>query len=49
MQMFGRIVVVEQFDNIGIETQYLDGDTYGQKLSDTSAAAKELMTSIGLI
>ncbi len=41
--------VIEQFDNIGIETQYLDGDTYGQKLSDTSAAAKELMTSIGLI
>ena len=41
--------VIDQFDNIGIETQYLDGDTYGQKLSDTSTAAKELMTSIGLI
>lgn len=41
--------VIEQFDNIGIETQYLDGDAYGQKLIDTSTAAKELMTSIGLI
>lgn len=41
--------VMEQFANIGIETQYLNGADYGAKLSDTSAAAKELMASIGLI
>lgn len=41
--------VIEQFANIGIETEYLDAEAYGQKLNDTSDAAKKLMTDMGLI
>ena len=41
--------VIEQFANIGIETEFLNGEEYGKTLSDTSAAAETLMIDMGLI
>lgn len=41
--------VTEQFANIGIETEFLAGEEYGQILNDTCTAAQDLMTDMGLI
>lgn len=41
--------VIDQFENIGIETEFLEGAEYGQILEDTNVAAEELMTKMGLI
>ena len=41
--------VTEQLANIGIESEFLAGEEYGQILNDTCTAAQDLMTDMGLI
>ena len=41
--------VQAQFQNIGIETEYLSAEEYGGQLNNTSTAAKKLMEQLGLI
>lgn len=40
---------LQQFANIGIEADYLSASDYGAKLTSTRDAAKNLMSSLGLI
>ena len=41
--------VKQQLANIGVEPEFLNAESYGKKLSDTSTAAEKLMKDIGLI
>ncbi len=41
--------VQQQFENIGIETEFLSADIYGGQLNSTNTAAKALMEQLGLI